>query len=92
VVIPLFILSAKAMGHLGAGLILFFLFLVLVPVVFYVSIFHPDALFELTYMSAISNISEAQPSDWYYITTKCSAYILLVLGIGMIVKIFFTVI
>ena len=92
VVVPLFFISAKAMGHFGAGLILFFLLLVLIPVMFYASIFHPDALFELTYMNAISNISDAEPSDWYYITTKWTAYLFLGLGIFIVAKIYFTVI
>lgn len=92
VVAPLFIVSANAMGSLGAGLIFFFLLFVLIPVLFYASIFHPDALFELTYMNVISNISDAQPSDWFYITTKWTAYLFLGIGIVMIAKIYFTVI
>ncbi len=92
VVAPLFFISAKAMGSFGAGLIFFFLLFVLIPVMFYASIFHPDALFELTYMNVISNISDAQPSDWFYTTTKWTAYLFLGLGIFMIVKIYFVVI
>lgn len=92
VVAPLFIVSAKTMGSIGAGLIFFFLLFVLIPVMFYASIFHPDALFELTYMNVISNVSDVQPSDWFYTTTKWTAYLFLGIGIVMIVKIYFAVI
>jgi len=92
VIAPLFFVSAKAMGSFGAGLIFFFLLFVLIPVLYYASIFHPDALFELTYMHVISNISDAQPSDWFYTTTKWTAYLFLGLGIFMIVKVYFAVI
>lgn len=92
IVAPLFYISAKAMGSLGAGLVLFFLLLVIIPVMFYTSIFHPDILFEITYTNVISNIRDAQPSDWYYTTTSISAYLFLGLGIFIIAKIFFEVI
>lgn len=92
VVAPLFYISVKAMGSLGAGLVLFFLLLVIIPVMYYTSLFHPDTLFELTYFNVISNIHDAQPSDWYYTTTSLTAYLFLGLGIFMTVKIFLEVI
>ena len=92
IVAPLFFVSVKAMGSLGAGLVLFFLLLVIFPVMYYTSLFHPDILFEITYMNAISNISDAQPSDWYYTTTKWTAYLILGIGIFIIAKIYFEVI
>lgn len=91
IVAPLFYISAEAMGSLGAGLVLFFLLLVIIPVMFYTSVFHPDILFELTYTNVISNIRDAQPSDWYYTTTSISAYLFLGLGIFLIVKLYFGV-
>ena len=92
IVAPLFYISVQAMGSLGAGLVLFFLLLVIIPVMFYTSIFHPDILFELTYTNVISNVSDAQPSDWYYTTTSISAYLFLGLCIFLIVKLYFGVI
>lgn len=92
IVAPLFFVSVKAMGSLGAGLVLFFLLLVIFPVMYYTSLFHPDILFEITYINAISNISDAQPSDWYYTTTKWTAYLILGIGIFIIAKIYFEVI
>lgn len=91
IVTPLFFISAKAMGSFGAGLLFFFLLLVLIPLTFYASLFHPDFLFEITYMNVISNISDAQPSDWYYTTTTWSSYLILGLGIFMIVRIYLSV-
>lgn len=91
IVLPMFYFSVKTMGHLGSGLVLFFLIIVIIPVLYYTSIFHPDALFEITYTNAISNISDAQPSDWYYTTTKWSAYLFLAFGIFIIAKIYFDV-
>lgn len=84
IVTPLFILSARAMESLGAGIVIFF-FLLILPIMFYMSIFHPDVLFELSYMHMISNIDDAQPSDWFYITTRWSAYLFLGLGIFIMV-------
>lgn len=91
VVLSLFVVTVKAMGSLGAGLVLFSLLIVIIPVMFYTSIFHPDALFEITYVNTISNISDVQPSDWYYTTTMWSAYLFLGFGVFLVLKLYFEV-
>ena len=88
VVIPLFYITAKETGNLGVSLVLFSLLIIVIPVLYYTSIFHPDILFEITYMHVISNIDDAQPSDWFYTSSKWTAYIFLGLGIFLIVKLY----
>lgn len=92
IVVPLFYISVKTIGSFGVGLVFFFLLIVIIPVMFYASIFHPDILFELSYMNVISNIKDANPSDWFYLSTQWAAYLFLGLGVFIIVKIFFEVI
>ena len=91
IVAPLYVITVKEIGSLGVALVLFFFYL-LMPIFFYTSIFHPDTLFELSYTHIISNIHDAQPSDWFYTTTTWSAYIFLGLGIFMAVKLYLEVI
>lgn len=92
IVIPLFYISAKEIGSVGTNVILFILLIVVIPIVFYMSIFHPDILFEISYMNVISNIRDAQPSDWFYITTNWTAYLILACGIFITLRIYFGVI
>lgn len=87
IVAPLYVISIKEIGHLGLGLGLFFI-LLFMPIAFYLSLFHPDILFEMSYTNVISNISDAQPSDWFYTTTKWSGYLFLGLGVFIIAKIY----
>ena len=88
IVVPLYVISVKEIGHLGVGIFLF-IFLLFMPIAFYLSLFHPDILFEISYTHMISNISDAQPSDWFYTTTKWSGYLFLGLGVFVILKLYF---
>ena len=89
IVAPLYYMTVKITGSIAIALIMFCFLLILIPVMFYTSLFHPDTLFMLTYFHMISNIEEAEPSDWFYISTGISAYVLLGLGIFIIVKLYF---
>ncbi len=89
IVTPLFFISAHIMGSLALALLLFSFLLIIIPVMFYTSLFHPDTIFMFTYFNMISNIGEAKPSDWFYISTAISAYIFLILGIFLIVRLYF---
>ncbi len=91
IVAPLFVITMREIGSLGIALVLFFFYLI-IPVYFYTAIFHPDILFELSYVHIISNIHDAQPSDWFYTTTAWSAYFCLGIGIFMAVKLYLEVI
>ena len=91
IVAPLFVITVKTIGSLGVALVLFFFYL-LMPVFFYTSVFHPDILFELTYMHMISNIHDAQPSDWFYTTASLTAYLFLALGIFVAVMLYVKVV
>lgn len=89
IVTPLFLISSHMMGSLGIALLLFVFLLIIIPVMFYTSLFHPDTLFMFTYFHMISNIEETEPSDWFYISTAISAYAFLILGLFIIIKLYF---
>ena len=88
IVAPLFFISAQIIGNIGLALLLFLFLLIIIPVMFYTSLFHPDTLFMFTYFNMISNIEETKPSDWFYTSTEISAYIFLILGIFLIVRLY----
>ncbi len=91
VTLVLFFIIAKnemRLEDLGFGLLLFFMLFVVFPVMYYLSVFHPDVIFEFSHMADISNISDVQPSDWFYFTTRLSGYIFLGIGIFICVSYF----
>ncbi len=86
ITIPLWVLSI-VQGPVPLGAMLLELLLILFCLLsYYLSLFHPDFLFELSHMFSISNLHAVQPSDWYYISTAISGY--LFLGIGAFVTVF----
>ncbi|MBQ8526252.1 MAG: hypothetical protein IJ460_06020 [Clostridia bacterium] len=57
-----------------------------VPVLYYLSVFKADLLFELEYMLN-PNLSHAEPSDWYYFCNQIGGYVILLFGIGFAIYI-----
>ena len=85
-----FIIAKNEIGaeNIGFGILLFFMLFVVFPGMYYLSVFHPDVIFEFSHIADISNISDVQPSDWFYFTTRLSGYIFLGLGIFLCVSYF----
>lgn len=59
------------------------------PLVSYLLRFHAKGLFVLEHMFQIEHPEEVEPSDWYYLCSHISAYILLILGIYCLLRICF---
>ena len=66
--------------------VLFLIFLFL-PLLYYFSIFKPEAIFYLQHMFEIDNIDEVEISDWYYISSRFGGYLILAFGIFAIIRI-----
>lgn len=60
----------------------------LFPALYYLSIFHPDAIFRFQHMFDISNLEDVEPSDWYYFSSKLGGYLILVLGLFIAISCF----
>ena len=57
------------------------LIIAIIPLMYYLSVFKADLLFELEYMFK-PEVSYAEPSDWYYTGSEIGGYVTLVFGIG----------
>lgn len=57
------------------------LIFILCVVGFVGAVFFPRAFFVLTHITQIDNIDDVALSDWYYISSKISGYLILLLGI-----------
>ncbi len=68
----------------GADIAVFYVVALVLCALYYFSIFHTDTLFKIEHISAIANIDDARPSDWYYITSRIGAYIGLVFGVVLV--------
>jgi len=58
---------------------------VFLPVMAYVSLFHPVALFRFEHMFTIRDVETAEPSDWYIFTSRLSGFLILGMGIFVFV-------
>lgn len=66
--------------------VLFLVFLFL-PLLYWFSIFKPEAMFYLQHMFEIDNIDDVEISDWYYTSSRIGGYLILVFGIFAIIRI-----
>ena len=66
--------------------VLFLIFLFL-PLLYWFSIFKPEAMFYLQHMFEIDNIDEVEISDWYYTSSRIGGYIILAFGIFAVIRI-----
>lgn len=87
IVIPFFVLCVKTEDD--ASLAFFLLFILSVCLItYYLSVFHPDAMFKISHISVISNIDDVQPSDWYYMTSTFGGYVCLAIGIFTVIRLY----
>ena len=67
----------------SADIAVFYVVALVLCGLYYFSIFHSDTMFKIEHITAIANIDDAKPSDWYSITQKIGAYLGLIFGIVM---------
>lgn len=67
----------------------FFTYL-LCAVFFLFSAVYPKVLFIIEHFTKIENIDTAEPSEWYYISSKIGGYIILVLGIVFLLRLLYS--
>lgn len=70
----------------NGGVVGLLLIPLLFPALFYLFVFHPDALFAFQHMFDIDNLHDVQISDWYYFTSRLSGYFFLILGLFLVIS------
>ena len=85
--IPFFVLTYKKTD--SAELVLYLLILLVLPLlVYYLSVFKADFMFKLHHTHIISDVDSVQPTSWYYTSNKIGGYLVLIIGIVGIIKIY----
>ncbi len=60
------------------------------PVVYLLLMFKADSLFRFNHMFDIDNVEKVKLSDWYYLSSKISACIVLALGLFLAIYVYFS--
>lgn len=60
------------------------------PIVYLLLMFKADSLFRFRHMFEIDNPEKVELSDWYYLSSKVSACIVLALGLFMVIYVYFS--
>ena len=60
------------------------------PIVYLLLMFKADSLFCFRHMFEIDNPEKVELSDWYYLSSKVSACIVLALGLFMVIYVYFS--
>lgn len=76
--IPLLVMCWEN-DNINFELLMFLTFLLAAPGIYYLLLFKPDLAFEIQYFFKF-DIEDAKPSDWFYFSSKISAYISLIIG------------
>lgn len=69
----------------NGGVIGHLLIPLLFPALYYLFVFHADALFAFQHMFDIDNLHDVQISDWYYFTSRLSGYFFLIAGLFLVI-------
>lgn len=60
------------------------------PIVYLLLMFKADSLFRFNHMFDIDNVEKVELSDWYYLSSKISACLVLALGLFMVIYVYFS--
>lgn len=60
------------------------------PIVYLLLMFKADSLFRFNHMFDIDNVEKVELSDWYYLSSKISACIVLALGLFLVIYVYFS--
>ena len=51
----------------------------------YLGVYKPEILFKIQYFFSIRDLDQAEPSDWYLMSSQIGGILIWVLGIGLLI-------
>ncbi len=80
----LLIVTGKA-REMDVGVLPVLLLMTLFPGFGYLGVYKPEILFKIQYFFSIRDLDQAEPSDWYLMSSQIGGILIWVLGIGLLI-------